>query len=131
MNQGARAHLRADTILLVLRFGMVGLLNTLFGYSIFAGLVLAGLWPGAALVFATIAGVAFNYQSSRRLVFRSQGRMPQFVMVYATVLALNWVALRVLLWLGLSDLLAQAMLVLPVAALSFIGQRVFVFRRPA
>ena len=112
---------------LFLRFGVVGLLNAAFGYAVFATLLLAGLWPGAALVAATVAGVAFNFQTSRRLVFRSKGQILQFIAVYAVVLVLNWVALRVLRRCGLPDLESQALLTLPIAAVSFLGQRRFVF----
>ena len=113
--------------MLFLRFAAVGLLNTAFGYAVFAALVLAGVGGGPALIVATLAGVAFNFQTSRRLVFRSGGRSFRFVVVYGAVLALNWAALRALVGLGLSELQGQALLALPVAALSFAGQRLFVF----
>jgi len=118
---------------LVLRFGIVGLVNTAFGYGVFALLVLAGIWPGAALIAATIAGVAFNFQTSRRLVFRSgaRGLGLRFAALYSGVLVVNWISLRTLHGLGLADLLGQAILVLPMAILSFAGQRAFVFGRSA
>jgi putative flippase GtrA len=121
--------IRRHQILLFLRFGLVGLLNAAFGYAVFALLVLAGLWAGAALVVANAAGVAFNFQTSQRLVFRSgeRGRGLRFAALYGAVLIVNWMALRTLHNLGMSNLLAQALLVLPVAALSFLGQKLFVF----
>jgi putative flippase GtrA len=118
---------RLSAALLFLRFGVVGLLNTAFGYAVFAALILAGLWPGAAIVTSTIVGVAFNFQTSRRLVFRSRGRVIRFVGLYCAVLALNWSALRALHSTGLNDLRSQALLVLPLAAISFAAQRTFVF----
>jgi len=51
----------------------------------------------------------------------------RFVILYCVMLALNWVALRIALRLGVSALPAQALLVLPIAAVSFLGQRIFVF----
>ncbi len=120
--------------LLILRFGMVGLLNAGFGYGVFALLLRTGIWPCVALVGAATAGVAFNFQTSRRLVFRSRGHALRFVAVYALVLALNWAALLGLRGCGLSDLVAQALLTLPIAAISFLGQQSFVFAaatRPA
>ena len=123
----APASPRMAAVLLLLRFGVVGLLNTAFGYAVFAVLVLAGIWSGAALVASTTAGVAFNFQTSRRLVFRSRGRLLRFVGLYCAVLALNWSALRALHWTGLNDLRSQALLVLPLAAISFAAQRTFVF----
>ncbi len=110
-----------------LRFGLVGLVNAGFGYSVFALLVLSGVTSGAALVATMIAAVAFNFQTSRRLVFRSQGHVLCFAGVYAFVLLLNWIALDVLRRFGLPDLGSQALLTLPVAAVSFFGQQRFVF----
>jgi putative flippase GtrA len=118
---------RAQAWLLFLRFGLVGLINAGFGYAVFALLLLAGAWPSAALLGATLAGVAFNYQTSKRLVFGTRGRALRFVAVYAIVLGFNWAALRTLRECGLADLESQAILVLPIAAMSFLGQRGFVF----
>lgn len=120
---------RIKAALLFLRFGVVGLLNTAFGYAVFAAVLLAGAGPFAAIVAATLAGVAFNFQTSRRLVFRSgtRGRLARFLAVYAGVLALNWVVLRALRDLGVPDLQAQALIALPLAAVSFLGQMLFVF----
>jgi putative flippase GtrA len=118
---------RAQAWLLFLRFGMVGLVNTGFGYAMFALLILAGAWPDAALVGATIAGVAFNFQTSRRLVFRSKGCSARFIALYIIVLVFNWAALRALRQCGLADIESQAMLAVPVAAVSFLGQKAFVF----
>ena len=114
-------------LLLLARFGVVGLVNTGFGYVMFAGLLLLGVGSLAALLAATVASVAFNFQTSRRLVFRSPGRAWRFVGVYVAVLAINWSALQAAAAFGLPNLEAQAFLALPVAVASFIGQRLFVF----
>lgn len=116
---------------LLLRFGLVGLLNTAFSYVVFVLLLAATQWPDGALVGAALAGVAFNFQTLRRLVFRSRGNVLRFVAVYLAVLTLNAAGLRALRLYGLSDRAAQAALTLPVAALAFAGQRGFVFPRAA
>jgi GtrA-like protein. len=56
-----------------LRFLLVGALNTAFGYAIFLLSLKLGMSVGAALSASTLAGVVFNFQTSRRLVFRSAG----------------------------------------------------------
>jgi hypothetical protein len=61
------------------------------------------------------------------LVFRSNGGIVRFVAVYASVLVVNWVALAGLEWAGFSVLWSQALLTLPIAAISFLGQQRFVF----
>ena len=114
------------------RFVGVGLLNTAFGYGVFAALVLAGGWPGAALVVATVAGVAFNFQTTRRLVFRTdgRGRVVRFVLVYVAILAINWAALRITRRFGVPDIAAQAALALPMSIAAFLSQKAFVFNSP-
>lgn len=113
----------------LLRFGAVGLLNTAFSYGVFAALILLGLAPLPALVLNTITSLAFNFQTSRRLVFQSAatGRLPRFLLVYAVIIGLNWLALRALAAAGIPPLYAQAALVFPIAALSYLGQHLFVF----
>lgn len=104
------------------RFLIAGAVNTAFGYGLFALLVLAGLDRLAALVLAYGAGILWNYLGHARFVFGTGGvrRLPAYVGAYLAVLALNALALEGLARLGLPDLLAQALLVLPAACLSFV-----------
>jgi putative flippase GtrA len=110
------------------RFVTAGLLNTIFGYSVYTVLIIAGLGYMPALAIATLAGVMFNFQTSRRLVFHVPGRFVRFVLLYGAIFLINYVALRSLIQLGASELTAQAALVLPAATCSFLGQRFFIFR---
>lgn len=130
----ALGRLRGDTLNAeAARFLLAGVLNTLFGYLVFALATAAGANTFLALTVSTAAGVAFNFQTSRRLVFGrgAPGREVRFVALYAGLLVANWAALRAAQALGAPRLLAQAALLLPFAALSFAGQRLFVFRTAA
>lgn len=116
-----------------IRFVFVGVLNTLFGYVVFGAATLAGAPSVLALAISTIVGVAFNFQTSRRLVFidGASGRALRFIGLYAGLFIANGLALRGLERLGFPPLIVQAALVFPFAALSFIGQKTWVFRLPA
>jgi putative flippase GtrA len=119
---------------LVLRFGLAGLINTGFSYTAFATLVRLGAAPPVTLIGAACAGVAFNFQTSRRLVSRAYGCCLRFVALYVVVLGLNGAALRVAVQFGVPNLTAQALLAAPVAVVSFLGQTRLVFdgiSRPA
>ena len=113
-----------------LRFLGSGVLNTIFGYTVFLLALRLGASLGAALVVSTLLGVAFNFQTSRLLVFRSRrsGLQLRFAAVYTIVFAIDYLAILSLKRLGLADWAAQAVMLMPVAALAFMLQRHLVFR---
>ena len=127
---GPGLSVRADPRLL--RFLLVGTLNAAFGYGIFALLVWLGLPYPAAIGLATVLGIAFNFQSTGRLVFGGAplSRLARFVAVYAVVYLLNVAAVAALLHLGLNVYAANALVLLPLALIAFMLQRTFVFPAP-
>ena len=114
----------------LLRFLAVGALKTLFGYVMFSLLVLAGVAPGLALFVGTLVGLLFNYFTTGRLVFaaRGLGRLPWFVAVYGLTFLVNLWSLRSLIATGLSPLLAQAIVLPLVILLTFLLNKLLVFR---
>ena len=105
-----------------LRFIFVGGLNTVFGYSVYTVLYLIGLTPHQALIGAFCVGVIWNYFTHARLVFATKGfrRMPPYILAYVGLYFLNATGLEALLAAGVSPMVAQAILVLPAAALAFL-----------
>jgi len=114
------------------RFLAVGVMNTAFGYGVFALLTWAGLPYPLAIAGATIVGIAFNFASTGRLVFGDSGvhRLPRFVLAYAVVYGFNVAAVAGLLSLGLDVYVANAIAVVPAAGLSFLLLSRFVFAKP-
>jgi len=116
-----------------LRFLAVGGLNTLFGYACFAGLVFAGLDYRVAVLLSTILGVLFNFTTTGRVVFgnRANRLILRFVGVYAIVYIVHLSALRILIGgLGVNTYVANGICILPIAVLSYLLLRRFVFRTP-
>ena len=113
------------------RFLLVGVLNALVGYGLFALFILLGAASGIALAGASMLGILFNFGSTGRLVFGSGDArlLPRFIAVYGLLFVINWVALWSLEQAGLSPLLAQLLLVGPVAVATFLLMRSLVFRR--
>ena len=115
-----------------IRFLAVGVLNTVFGYSVFAALVLAGVGPMLALVLAYIVGVPFNYFTTARFVFahapRSRRSFLRFVGAYLVIYAFNAVLYRGVEMAVAAPLLAQALCIPAVAVFSFLLFRLHVFR---
>jgi putative flippase GtrA len=79
-----------------------------------------------------LAGIAFNFQSTGRLVFGGAlwTRIPRFVAVYALVCGLNIAGVSALLQADVNIYLANAVLILPLAVIGFMLQRRFVFAAP-
>jgi putative flippase GtrA len=115
--------------LLLARFLMVGLLNSLVGYSLFAGFLYAGLHYTAALFFATVMGVLFNFKSTGKMVFKSHNNQLifRFVAVYLVCFGVNVAWLKLVTILGLDLYNGAALAVLPMALLAFVLNRKFVF----
>jgi putative flippase GtrA len=122
----------------VLRFAMVGVLNSVFGFGVFAGLQLTmggRMHYLVILVIAHIVAVLEAYVLQRWLVFRVTGRwwrdLARFWSVYLGALAINLVALPLLVEIGqVSVLPAQAIVMLGTALATFVAHRHFTFRRP-
>ena len=104
-----------------IRFLLVGGLIRLFGYSVYAVLVVAGVAPQPALAIAFCLGVLWNYVTHGRLVFGARGfrRLPAYAAVYVGIYAVNAFLLARLLALGIHPLVAQAGLSLVMAILSY------------
>lgn len=112
------------------RFLAVGILNTLFGYSLYALLIYLGLEYTYALLFATIAGVLFNFHTIGRLVFQSRDKrlIGKFFAVYAITFCGNLLLIKLMVRFGLSAYLAGAFAIIPTTILSFLLNKFFVFK---
>jgi putative flippase GtrA len=114
------------------RFLVVGVLNTAFGYGLFALFTWFGLAYPLAIALATILGVLFNFQTTGRMVFsNSRGSLLwRFAAVYGIIYLLNVAAVALLLRAGINVYLANALAIPPLVVCSFILQRLFVFNKP-
>lgn len=83
----------------IFKFLSVGLLNTFFGYAVYAILIFANVPYLTALFLATCAGVIFNYFSFGRIVFNGQGgkfAFGKFVFAYVLIYLANAALLEIL-----------------------------------
>jgi putative flippase GtrA len=66
------------------RYYQAGVVNTLFGYGLFALFVKVGLNMYVAQICAHVLGAAFNYYSYSRHVFQdAEASKPRFILSYA------------------------------------------------
>jgi len=122
------------------RFLVVGGINTVVGYALFALLQLSvghviGYLGSLYLSYALAVTLAFVLH--RRFTFRvTSGSVvrdfARFIGVYVVALALNTVVLPLLVELaGWNPLVAQAVCVVITTLVSYFGHKLFSFRRSA
>ncbi len=112
------------------RFLLTGVVNTLFGLSVYVGCVFADFPSWLALGVATIAGITFNFFSLGAYAFRDRSlrRLPRFVGGYAITYGVNLAALGALQSVVHDRIWAQVLLTLPMAAFSYLVMSRLVFR---
>ncbi len=112
------------------KFLFVGGINTLFGYSMYALFVTLSFSPSNALLISYILGVFWNFKTTGGIVFRNKDNklIFKFFISYVFTFSVNNFFLNFLMNnLHLNKYLAQLILVLPVAVLSFSIFKTFIF----
>lgn len=106
----------------IIRFVWVGVINTAFGYGVYAGTVFFGAHPQVALVLQFCLGVLWNFTTHARLVFEVTGtrKLPLYAGAYGLVYGANALLLALLIGMGLDPYLAQAIAMPPVVVLSYL-----------
>ncbi len=120
-----------------LRYLLVGGVNTVFGFSVFAGLqLLIGEDIGylAVLLIAWSINVTEAFLTNRYLVFQVRGQFMldfgRFALVNVSSLVFNLIALPVAVdGFGLPVIAAQGIVLVIGVVLSFVAHRFFSFRR--
>jgi putative flippase GtrA len=111
------------------KFVLVGVVNTAFGYALFAIFYLLLGSHQLAIVFATACGVVFSFHSTGRLVFRSRrlSALLPFVAGQAAVWLVNILLLDELTAHAISPLAGQTLALPILALLSYSINRYLVF----
>jgi putative flippase GtrA len=127
------SNLREWHVRRILKFLSVGVLNTLFGYAIYVGLVFIGLPYLTALLLATVVGVIFNYFSFSRIVFRntkSWSAFAKFIFAYSIVYVINAAILSFLTEsTHINAYIAQAFCIIPSVAISWVLMNFWVYKK--
>ncbi len=113
------------------KFLFVGFLNTIVSYILYAFFVLIGLIPNLALFFQYILGVLWNFKTTGVIVFKNHNNrlIFKFVGTYVITFFINSLFLNILaVQVGLNEYISQAILIFPVAVLSFLLFKFWVFK---
>jgi putative flippase GtrA len=116
-----------------IRFVLVGIFNTAFGYTVFAIVYLMTAQSRIAIVFATMLGVIFTFFSNGRLVFgglRVWAFLP-FLAGYAVICTGNMLLVDLLARMSIGPMIAQLLALVLIIPLSYGFNRYFVFMEHA
>jgi putative flippase GtrA len=116
-----------------LLFLVVGCLNTVFSYLIYAGLLFMGVSYSLAILGAYILGIGFNFRTTGRWVFKNRDNRPLalFIAVYIGMYLLSVLSVKGLLLLSVNKYIAGMIITLPMAVGSYKIMDKYVFRKYA
>jgi putative flippase GtrA len=116
----------------IIKFLIAGVLNTLFGYFIYAVLLVIKTPYLAALFVATVAGVVFNYFSFGRIVFNGLSGWliyVKFFSAYTIIYSINAAFLGLLTEYFLFSPYIGQLLCIPIGvALSWLIMNYWVYK---
>ncbi|MET0280373.1 MAG: GtrA family protein [Steroidobacteraceae bacterium] len=120
----------------IIRYLVVGLLNTCIGLGIIYLCMYAGLTNTQANLIGYAVGIVVSFKLNKRWTFADKGRSRsqfiRFLLVTGVAYAVNLATVLLLISaFGLNPYLAQALGVVPYTAIGFVGSRWFVFRKAA
>ncbi|WGU93824.1 GtrA family protein [Paenibacillus dendritiformis] len=112
------------------KFIVVGGINTLFGYIVFSLFIFIGAHYSLASLLSTIIGVLFNFKTTGSLVFKNNNNklLLKFCLSYGITYILN-ILLLSLLKKFFSMYAAAAILIFPMALVSYVLNKRFVFKK--
>lgn len=112
------------------RFIIVGIVNTAFGYALFALLIYLKFHYSIAVLISTILGVLFNFKTIGEIVFNNKSNrlILRFGMVYFITYWLNVFIIFIFKKVISENLYLVGFLALiPVALITFFLNKYFVF----
>ncbi len=134
--RAGRALRRPENWIQLGKFSVVGASGYAVNLAVYVALLRgAGLHYLPAAVCSFIVAVTNNYTWNRLWTFRGQrGHVAyqglRFLVVSVIALGANLAMLRILVALGLDKVAAQAIAIILVTPLNFIGNKLWSFRRP-
>ncbi len=112
-----------------MRFLLAGGVNTLFGFAAYSLAIIAGAEVWLALLIGMLLGTVFNFFTTGGFVFREilPARFPRFVLCYLLVYVINLQLIELIFIYSNNKILSQAILVFPMAILSYFLMARMVF----
>lgn len=113
-----------------LRFLLVGGINTLFSYAIYALGLFVGLNYQLANLLAMLLGILFSFKTQGKIVFNNvnQALFWRYLLFWILLYRLNILFIAMLMDDGFNAYQAGALSLLPITLMSFFIQKILVFK---
>ena len=124
---GVLAH-RRHTLAQLARFCVVGASGYAVNLAVFAALTAAGADHRVAALGAFLVAFSSNFRLNRRWTFAARGSAVRFLLVSTATSAAALGLLELLVGAGVEPVLGQAVSIVVLTPLSFLGNRLWCFR---
>lgn len=117
----------------LVKFIVVGVVNTGFSYLVYATFLFFGLSYQLANFIALILGIIFSFKMQGKFVFKSTDNrlLGRYVLTWTVIYLCVTAAIGQIIQFGINAY-AAGLLTLPLSVgLSYFAQKYFVFRQPA
>lgn len=111
-------------------FILVGILNTIVGYSLYALFIYIGFNYTFSAFFATVLGVLFNFKTIGKFVFHhaTNVKIIKFFLVYGIVFLVNISVIKLFKLYNFNDYISGLIAIFPASIISFVLNKYYVFK---
>lgn len=116
----------------IIRFVIIGILNTFFGFTIYSFFIFIGLSYYLAAAISTVLGIIFNFKTMSKFVFQNSNNLLlcRYLLVYLLTYLLGIILIAILVNLGLNYYLAGLGAIILNAIITYFLLNNFVFNKP-
>lgn len=114
----------------LIRYGFVGIFNTLFSYGMYAFVLFLGFRFEIASLVSIILGILFSYITQGFVVFKkiSASSFMRYLLTWCGLYFLNIWLIKILMNISIDAYLAGALATVPVVVLAYFFMKYFVFQ---
>ena len=115
----------------LINFLIVGMINTIVGYSLYVFFIYLGVNYALAIFFSTILGVLFNFKTIGKFVFENDDNslLTKFFLAYVITFVINVSIVFKLRNFGYDDYTAGLIAIIISAIISFVLTKYLVFKK--
>jgi len=121
--------LRRNKLTTLIKYGMVGVVNTLIDYAVSSLChYLFGVPEELATPIGYVCGITCSYILNGRFTFKAKGSVWKFIIVNAVSLLIGIGLTHLLTLAGVEYIITKAIVIIITAVINFLGYKLIVFK---